>query len=153
MGIVRLVISVYNNKTENAVFAALLSVRSFCSPYKLTTHDMILLSCTAICSKQLNAQWMNILSLLIGLKQELMIALQSHILEFTQRLHTVEVERRGLLQEVSKLQEEVERLGPEKEELIEEGGDVAVTQQVSQKMKTVTRLQTPFSTHPHPASL
>jgi len=59
-----------------------------------------------------------------------MIALQSHILEFTQRLHTAEVERRGLLQEVSKLQEEVERLGPEKEELIEEAGDVAVTQQV-----------------------
>lgn len=57
--------------------------------------------------------------------QELMIALQSHILEFTQRLHTVEVERRGLLQEVNKLQEEVE-----KEEFIEEGGDVAVTQQV-----------------------
>lgn len=84
-------------------------------------------------------------SLLIGLKQELMIALQSHILEFTQRLHTVEVERRGLLQEVSKLQEEVERLGPEKEELIEEGGDVAVTQQVSEKMKKLQgyRLPTP----------
>ncbi|XP_053405701.1 coiled-coil domain-containing protein 171-like isoform X2 [Mercenaria mercenaria] len=61
--------------------------------------------------------------------QELMISLQTHILEFTQRLHTVEVERRSLLQEVSRLQEEVERLGPEKEELVTEGNDIAVTQQ------------------------
>ena len=59
-----------------------------------------------------------------------MISLQSHILEFTQRLHSVEVERRELLQEVSKLQEENENLGPEREQLISEGNDVAVTQQV-----------------------
>ncbi|KAL4227318.1 hypothetical protein ACF0H5_012763 [Mactra antiquata] len=61
--------------------------------------------------------------------QELMISLQTHILDFTQRLHSVEVERRTLLQEVSHLQEEVERLGPEKERLISEGNDLAVTQE------------------------
>ncbi|XP_052797056.1 coiled-coil domain-containing protein 171-like isoform X2 [Mya arenaria] len=61
--------------------------------------------------------------------QELMISLQTHILEFTQRLHSVEVERRGLLQEVGRLQEEIDRLGPEKEELLSEGADIAVTQQ------------------------
>ncbi|XP_060566572.1 coiled-coil domain-containing protein 171-like [Ruditapes philippinarum] len=61
--------------------------------------------------------------------QELMISLQTHILEFTQRLHSVEVERRSLLQEVSRLQEEVERLGPEREELVTEGNDIAITQQ------------------------
>ncbi|XP_052280653.1 coiled-coil domain-containing protein 171-like isoform X2 [Dreissena polymorpha] len=61
--------------------------------------------------------------------QELMISLQSHILEFTQRLHSVEVERRGLLQEVGRLQAELERLGPEKEELLSEGAEIAVTQQ------------------------
>lgn len=62
-----------------------------------------------------------------------MISLQSHILEFTQRLHSVEVERRGLLQEVGRLQAELERLGPEKEELLSEGAEIAVTQQVSDR--------------------
>jgi hypothetical protein len=62
-----------------------------------------------------------------------MISLQTHILEFTQRLHSVEVERRSLLQEVSRLQEEVERLGPEREELVTEGNDIAITQQVCYK--------------------
>ena len=62
--------------------------------------------------------------------KDLMMSLQSHILEFTQRLHSVEVERRELLQEVSKLQEENEKLGPEQEPLLNEGNDVAVTQQV-----------------------
>jgi len=59
-----------------------------------------------------------------------MISLQTHILEFTQRLHSVEVERRGLLQEVARLQEEVDRLGPEKEALVSEPDDIAVTQKV-----------------------
>lgn len=61
--------------------------------------------------------------------QELMISLQTHILEFTQRLHSVEVERRTLLQEVNRLQEELDKLGPEKEELLADDGDIAITQQ------------------------
>lgn len=71
--------------------------------------------------------------LLLCYFQELMISLQTHILEFTQRLHSVEVERRSLLQEVGRLQEEVERLGPEREELVTEGNDIAITQQVLYK--------------------
>ena len=59
-----------------------------------------------------------------------MMSLQTHILDFTQRLHCVEVERRELLQEVSNLHEELERQGPEKEELISEHSDVAITKQV-----------------------
>ena len=59
-----------------------------------------------------------------------MMSLQTHILDFTQRLHGVEVERRELLQEVARLQEELDRQGPEKEELISEQTDVAITKQV-----------------------
>ena len=60
-----------------------------------------------------------------------MMSLQTHILDFTQRLHGVEVERRELLQEVARLQEELDRLGPEKEELMNGESDVAVTKQVT----------------------
>ena len=60
-----------------------------------------------------------------------MMSLQTHILDFTQRLHGVEVERRQLLQEVARLQDECDRLGPEKEELLNEQTDVAVTKQVA----------------------
>ncbi|KAL3866903.1 hypothetical protein ACJMK2_044153, partial [Sinanodonta woodiana] len=59
--------------------------------------------------------------------QDLLITLQNQILDFTQRLHSVEVERRALLLEVTRLKEENEKLGPEKEEVISERDDVATT--------------------------
>ena len=59
-----------------------------------------------------------------------MMSLQTHILDFTQRLHSVELERRELLQEVSRLHEEIEKQGPETEELISEHTDVAITKMV-----------------------
>ena len=40
-----------------------------------------------------------------------MIALQNHILDFTQRLHTVEVERRQLLTELGGLKTQIAGLG------------------------------------------
>ncbi|KAK7484591.1 hypothetical protein BaRGS_00024223 [Batillaria attramentaria] len=43
--------------------------------------------------------------------QELLIALQNHILDFTQRLHTVEVERRQLLAELGGLKTQIAGLG------------------------------------------
>ncbi|XP_067665057.1 coiled-coil domain-containing protein 171-like [Haliotis asinina] len=49
--------------------------------------------------------------------QDLMIALQHHILDFTQRLHSVEVERRQLLSEVERL----------KQQMVPEVGDMATT--------------------------
>ena len=48
--------------------------------------------------------------------QELLGALQNHILDFTQRLHTVEIERRNLMCEIDKLKDENE-LGPQREEV------------------------------------
>jgi len=62
------------------------------------------------------------------LLQELLVSLQNQLLEFIKRLHTTEVERCRLLQEVQRLQEEAEKLG--KEELVSEGEDLAITQQV-----------------------
>ena len=56
------------------------------------------------------------------------MSLQNQLLEFIKRLHTTEVERCRLLQEVQRLQEEAEKLG--KEELVSEGEDLAITQQV-----------------------
>ena len=52
-----------------------------------------------------------------GKFQELLGALQNHILDFTQRLHSVEVERRNLVIEVNKLKEECGDM-PQKEEVI-----------------------------------
>ncbi|XP_060080102.1 coiled-coil domain-containing protein 171-like [Ylistrum balloti] len=54
--------------------------------------------------------------------QDILGALQNHILNFTQRLHAVEIERRGLLLEVERL----------KEEVIEASRDEALKNQMSE---------------------
>lgn len=43
--------------------------------------------------------------------QELMVALQNHILDFIQRLHSVEIERRQLLTELGNLKTQIAGLG------------------------------------------
>lgn len=48
--------------------------------------------------------------------QELLGALQTHILDFTQRLHTVEVERRQLVLELNRMKDECSDL-PQKEDI------------------------------------
>lgn len=48
--------------------------------------------------------------------QELLGALQTHILDFTQRLHTVEVERRHLVLELNRMKDECADL-PQKEDI------------------------------------
>ena len=50
------------------------------------------------------------------LLQELLGALQTHILDFTQRLHTVEVERRHLVLELNRMKDECADL-PHKEDI------------------------------------
>ncbi|XP_076465696.1 coiled-coil domain-containing protein 171-like isoform X2 [Babylonia areolata] len=47
----------------------------------------------------------------VASSQDLLIALQNHILDFTQRLHTVEVERRQLLKELGGLKAQIAGLG------------------------------------------
>lgn len=63
------------------------------------------------CNSQSLEQKQHLVSL-----QELLGALQNHILDFTQRLHTVEIERRNLMCEINKLKEENE-LGPQRQEV------------------------------------
>ena len=53
-----------------------------------------------------------------------MIALQNHILDFTQRLHTVEVERRQLLTELGGLKTQIAGLGSASEGPIAPGEQV-----------------------------
>lgn len=48
--------------------------------------------------------------------QELLGALQTHILDFTQRLHTVEVERRQLVLELNRMKDECSDL-PQKKDI------------------------------------
>ncbi|CAC5379399.1 unnamed protein product [Mytilus coruscus] len=66
---------------------------------------------TSTCNRQTLEQKQHLVSL-----QELLGALQNHILDFTQRLHTVEVERRNLMCEIDKLKEENE-IGPHRGEV------------------------------------
>ncbi|XP_063432765.1 coiled-coil domain-containing protein 171-like isoform X2 [Mytilus trossulus] len=66
---------------------------------------------TRTCNSQTLEQKQHLVSL-----QELLGALQNHILDFTQRLHTVEVERRNLMSEMDKLREESE-MGPDRGEV------------------------------------
>ncbi|KAL8625440.1 hypothetical protein ACOMHN_018585 [Nucella lapillus] len=58
--------------------------------------------------------------------QDLLIALQNHILDFTQRLHTVEVERRQLLKELGGLKTQIAGLGSLSQGPLPPSGDQSV---------------------------